>query len=206
MLLSDVTNLTYGSKKRVKVQCDYHWSLYCKNIYELDYRDYIRILKNGKLCCRACSKMNSSLGVGKFIKTSWTNMNIRCGKYIHLQTSRKNDSYKGIIIEFSRKEFKRWCIDNSHMILNCKRPSIDRLDKNKNYTLENIQILELEENIRKDKLIPKDGKSTCCRCKEIKDLSLFVKSSKSSTGIVNMCLECERKRAKERAIKKQEKR
>ena len=58
-------------------------------------------------------------------------------------------SYLNISIEFTREEFKQWCWDHQDLIENLKRPSLDRVDSNKNYTLENIQVIELVENIRK---------------------------------------------------------
>lgn len=87
----------------------------------------------------------------KFIKTTWTNINIRCGKYKHLQTKEKCLIYKNIKIEFSRLEFKNWCLKNEKEILLLKRPSINRIDSNKNYSLNNIEIIELEDNIRQKK-------------------------------------------------------
>lgn len=41
--------------------------------------------------------------IGKFIHTSWTNLNIRAGngKYRHLKTTDKNKCYDNIFIIFS---------------------------------------------------------------------------------------------------------
>lgn len=90
--------------------------------------------------------------IGKFIKNSWTNMNIRAGKYKHLQTKNKCKCYKNINIEFTRDEFKLWCLNQQEYILSLKKPSIDRIDSTKHYILNNIQIIELSENIRKKKM------------------------------------------------------
>ena len=87
--------------------------------------------------------------IGKFIKSSWTNMNIRAGKYRHLQTPGKNKCYSNVYIEFTRQEYKNWCLSQKEYILKLKRPSLDRIDYNLNYCLDNIQIIELEDNIRK---------------------------------------------------------
>lgn len=89
--------------------------------------------------------------VGKFVKNTWTNMNIRCGKYKHLQTLNKNKVYENIKILFTREEYKEWCWNNKVLIESLKRPSIDRINSNKHYSLDNIQILELKENIKKKK-------------------------------------------------------
>lgn len=40
--------------------------------------------------------------ISRFIKSRWTAMNIRCGKYVHLQTKSKCLTYNKIVIEFSR--------------------------------------------------------------------------------------------------------
>lgn len=90
--------------------------------------------------------------ISKFIKSSWTAMNIRCGKYKHTQSSEqivKNKRYEGIKIEFTRDEYKDWCLKQQEYILSLSRPSVDRLDSNKNYSLINIQIIELVDNIKK---------------------------------------------------------
>lgn len=85
----------------------------------------------------------------KFIKNSWTNMNLRCGKYKHFGNKAKNRCYENISIEFSRDEYKKWCLERKNLILKLNKPSIDRINSNKNYSLDNIQIIELEDNIKK---------------------------------------------------------
>lgn len=89
--------------------------------------------------------------IGNFIHSSWTNINIRCGKYKHLQNVNKCKSYEDIKIEMTRDEYKNYCIENKDNILSLKRPSIDRIDSSKNYSLDNIQIIELRDNISKKK-------------------------------------------------------
>ncbi|MGL5078377.1 MAG: hypothetical protein ACRDBG_21470 [Waterburya sp.] len=90
--------------------------------------------------------------ISKFIDTSWTNMNIRAGKYRHLQTKSKCKNYNNITITFDRNEYKNWCLLRSKDILSLKRPSIDRIDSKKNYDLDNIQIIELRDNIAKKRI------------------------------------------------------
>lgn len=51
----------------------------------------------------------------------------------------------------TRDEYKNYCIENKDNILSLKRPSIDRIDSSKNYSLDNIQIIELRDNISKKK-------------------------------------------------------
>lgn len=90
--------------------------------------------------------------IGKFIKNKWTSMNMRCGKYRHLGNKHKNKCYENISIEFSRLEFKNWCLKREQQILLFTKPSIDRIDSTKNYTLDNIQVVELSQNVRRKRL------------------------------------------------------
>lgn len=90
--------------------------------------------------------------ISKFIKQAWTNMNIRAGKYKHLQSKKQehsNKCYENIKIEFTRDEFKQWCLLQENFILSLKKPSVDRKDSTKNYSLDNIQIIELTENLKR---------------------------------------------------------
>lgn len=93
--------------------------------------------------------MKKRKSINKFIKSSWTNMNIRAGKYRHLQTKNKCKIYRNIFIEFTRNEYKNWCLKQEQYILSLLKPSVDRIDNTKNYSLNNIQIINLDENIRK---------------------------------------------------------
>lgn len=91
--------------------------------------------------------MGKRTPIGKFIHSTWANLNIRAGKYRHLRTESKCKCYDTIKIEFNRNEFKDWCLKNQSNILSCTRPSIDRIDVNGHYTLENIRVIELFDNI-----------------------------------------------------------
>lgn len=95
--------------------------------------------------------MKKRTKIGAFIHSSWTNMNIRAGKYRHLQTKNKCKNYENIIIEFNLNEYKEWCLKREKYILSLERPSLDRINSLKNYKLENIQIIELKQNISKKK-------------------------------------------------------
>lgn len=101
-------------------------------------------------CCSIYKKSNNldHKRIMKFFKLSWTNMNIRAGKYRHLQTINKCITYQNINVKIERNEFKAWCFENNKDILIMNRPSIDRIDSSKDYTLDNIRIIELEENIQ----------------------------------------------------------
>ncbi len=135
--------------------------------------------------------------VMKFMKSSWINMNIRCGKYKHLRTEKKCKSYDNISIIFNRREFKEWCLAQSEIILSLDRPSIDRKDKEDDYSLDNIQIVELWLNIAKEKIKFKDNLRQCYTCHEWKKLELFDRCSRNlSTGRAAACKNCESLRKK----------
>jgi len=73
----------------------------------------------------------------------WSNMRKRCYK----KTARdyKNYGAKGIKIEFSLEDFKKWYLKNL-LSKNWIKPSIGRVDHSKNYSLCNIEMIEFKEN------------------------------------------------------------
>jgi len=134
--------------------------------------------------------------VGKFIHSSWTNLNIRCGKYKHLQTVNKCKTYNNINIEFTREEYKNFCILNKNKIESLKNPSLDRINKFENYKLNNIQIIELKDNIRKDKLKFNDDKSICHKCNCIKSIEEFSTDNRRINKKSTICKICDNLRKK----------
>lgn len=103
-----------------------------------------------KICHNIYSKSHNleRKRINKFIKSSWTNINIRCGIYKRPKLNNKNKCYENITIEFNRKDFKYWCLIHGDIILKLNRPSINRIDSDKNYDFNNIEIIELIDNIR----------------------------------------------------------
>jgi len=136
--------------------------------------------------------------IGRFIHSTWTNLNIRCanGIYRNLRTVRKCLCYDGVLILFSRDEFKNWCHLNKNLIETLDHPSIDRIDNNKNYTLENIQISDLSHNIRKDKTVFIGGYGVCSLCKEKKVEDDFCVDKRRFVGRGTICKMCDSKRKK----------
>lgn len=101
----------------------------------------------------------------------------------------KNKHYKNITMEISKEEFIQWFIERDFP--GC---SVDRIDNTKNYTLDNIQMISLADNIRKDKVKAHDGKCECCRCKKIKPLEEFAKDKRRANGYTTICKQCDNRR------------
>ena len=140
--------------------------------------------------------MGKRTPIGTFIHSSWINLNIRCGVYSHLQTQEKCLTYKNISINFTREQYKEICLLKQEHILSLKRPSLDRIDSSKNYTLDNIQFIELSDNIVKDKTVFYDNKGVCSLCKCEKDLQDFAKDKRRIIGRSSICKKCDSSRKK----------
>lgn len=103
----------------------------------------------------------------------------------------KNKRYKGVEFNLDKEEFIRWFQKNDF-----EHASVDRIDKNKGYTMDNIQLIPLIENIRKDKVKCKNGRCVCYVCGEEKEIELFVKESRRVNGYSTICKSCEVKRTR----------
>lgn len=106
---------------------------------------------------------------------------------------KKNRSYNDKPFELDEQEFIEWFMKNDF-----KGASIDRIDNSKGYSMDNIQLIKLKENIGKDHRKAKNGMCKCYRCHEVKPLTEFVKDSRSYNGYATICKECERKRSVEK--------
>lgn len=116
----------------------------------------------------------------------------------HTETS-KNTAYKGVEFNLDKETFIKWFQERDF-----EHASVDRIDKNKGYTMDNIQLIPLAENIRKDKMKAKNGYCVCFRCKQIKPLQDFVKEARRINGYSTICKICERKRGLERKNKEKQ--
>lgn len=110
---------------------------------------------------------------------------------------RKNRAYKGVKLLIDKKTFVEWFMANDF-----EGASVDRIDKNKDYSMDNIQLIPLDENIRKDKVKAKDGMCECFMCKQTKPLELFVKDHRRKNGYSTLCKACDAVRYKERKARK----
>lgn len=101
----------------------------------------------------------------------------------------KNRGYKGIEFNLDKEQFIKWFQQRDF-----ENASVDRIDKNKGYTMDNIQLIPLVENIRKDKLKAKNGFCICFRCKQTKPLKDFVRESRRISGYSTICKVCDTER------------
>lgn len=87
----------------------------------------------------------------------WNSLNERTvnGKYPNWNKPTNVTYYlgKGIRLELSKEELYKWIDDNWPVFLSImesgEKPSIDRIDSDKNYELSNIQVIPLRKNSKK---------------------------------------------------------
>lgn len=101
----------------------------------------------------------------------------------------KNRCYENVKMLISKDDFVKWFMENDF-----EGASVDRIDHTKDYSLDNIQLIPIDENIRKDKVKAKNGQCECYKCKRIKSLDDFAKDSRRKNGHSTMCKECDSKR------------
>lgn len=101
----------------------------------------------------------------------------------------KNKAYKNTKLLVTRQEFIEWFMPRDF-----DGASVDRIDKNGDYCLENMQVIPLSENIRKDKIKAKNGECVCYKCKKEKQLELFTKDKRRKNGYSTICIDCEKER------------
>ena len=101
----------------------------------------------------------------------------------------KNRAYKGIEFNLDKETFVKWFQERDF-----EHASVDRIDKTKGYTMDNIQIIPLIDNIRKDKIKAKNGKCVCYACGKTKELELFAVDKRRLNGHSTICRECDNAR------------
>ena len=107
----------------------------------------------------------------------------------------KNRNYEGVKMLIDKDEFVEWFMANDF-----EGASVDRIDKNKDYSMDNIQLIPLDENIRKDKVKGKNGVCECYMCKQVKPLELFAKDKRRKNGHSTICKSCDVKRRTNRKL------
>lgn len=173
-------------KKWTKEEIEYILSLDMNNM------DIYDIAKNlDRTLGSVCYKIKSLLG--KDLRNSIVGSRRRAKNHYNLILNRlknthinKNSCYKDIKMYISENDFIEWFMKNDF-----KNASVDRIDKNKNYTIDNIQMLLLEDNIRKDKIKAKDGFCECYVCKKIKPIEQFAVDKRRKNGHSTICKICD---------------
>jgi len=111
-----------------------------------------------KTCTRKHRKLNptpsKTRGTLQYFKTqTWSNINCRAINGSSPQWSHPNIRRfleKGVRLEISKDEFYKWCDLHEKEILSLytdtSSPSVDRIDSNLHYSLDNIRIIPWKEN------------------------------------------------------------
>lgn len=105
-------------------------------------------------------------GTKEYIKSSyWATMNQRCINGNHFKDTPKNASYKrsNRMLELTKKDFNDWVDENwlefELLYAQGKTPSIDRIDNTLGYNINNMRVVDLKENMAKDRVKPIIGSS-----------------------------------------------
>lgn len=106
---------------------------------------------------------------------------------------KKNSCYQSVQMLIDKESFVAWFMQNDF-----PGASVDRIDKTKDYSIDNIQLIPLGDNIRKDKVKAKDGMCVCCICKETKPLEMFAKDKMRKNGHTTICKQCDSARKHKR--------
>lgn len=116
-------------------------------------------------------------------------------------TREKEKVYRGIKVLVSKEDFIRWYMPRDFV-----GASVDRIDSKGHYSLDNMQVISMHDNIvkaSKNRVKAHDGVTTCYVCKEEKPLEYFVKSKYAYSGYLNICKRChaEKQRIRKQRIK-----
>lgn len=103
--------------------------------------------------------------------------------------SKKNQCYNGIRMLIDKETFVEWFMQNDF-----EGASVDRIDNTKDYSMDNIQMISLADNVRKDKVKARNGVCECYKCKQTKPLELFAKDNRRQNGHSTICKECDSRR------------
>jgi hypothetical protein len=93
--------------------------------------------------CIACSKFQSSIkGTLQHFKTHrWQSILLRSKDWLANGVDRP--------LKMTKEEFFYWCDSVADQIAACKRPSVDRIDNDRGYEVENIRVIEYLENAKR---------------------------------------------------------
>lgn len=117
-------------------------------------------------------------------------------------TREKEKSYRGIKVLVSKEDFIRWYMPRDFV-----GASVDRIDNKGHYTLENMQVISMRDNIikaRHQNVRAHDGVNVCYKCGQEMPLEMFVKNKNYYTGHLNICKNCHAKRQMEYKLNKKQ--
>ncbi len=103
----------------------------------------------------------------------------------------RNRNYHGVKMLIDKETFVDWFMANDF-----EGASVDRIDKTKDYSIDNIQMIPLCENKVKDRFKEKDGRCECYMCNEVKPIELFALDKRRKNGHSTICKRCDVKRKK----------
>lgn len=141
--------------------------------------------------CKDCAKAS----VKEYLKTprgiaiqAWNSMNKRVAR---------QPEYAGIEVRMTRDEFVAWAIPEYASYLSAghsQRPSVDRIDPTLHYSIDNIRIIGLTDNVRRARrnknVLAPEGQCWCSHCKRYLDKGDFGKNRKQWNGINTICKAC----------------
>ena len=117
----------------------------------------------------------------EYVKCSyWQTLNQRCANGLHVVRSPRNAQYikNNIKLSMNKLEFDSWVDlhwqEFDALYKSGRTPSIDRICSSGDYTSENMQVIDLKENMRKDRIKPVIGTN------EITGEVLFFESGKDA--------------------------
>lgn len=100
-------------------------------------------------------------GSPEYVKCSyWQTLNQRCANGANRVNSRRNEAYakKGVNLELTKEQFNEWVDKNWEtfraLYESGRTPSIDRIDNSRGYAIDNMQVIDLKQNMRKDRIKP----------------------------------------------------
>lgn len=107
--------------------------------------------------------------------------------------------YQNVELRLSRQEFITWVIPQlekwKYPLVGSKNsPSVDRINNNGHYEIENLQLLTKSEHCsKKVRITPPNGTSWCVKCERFLPLVEFHKSSARFFGVKPRCKKCRSK-------------
>lgn len=113
---------------------------------------------------------------------------------------KKDKAYMGIKVLVSKEDFIRWYMPRDFV-----GASVDRIDSKGHYSLDNMQVISMHDNIVKackNRVKAHDGVTVCYVCKEEKPLEYFVKNRCAYSGYLNICKKCHKEKQKQYRMRK----